>query len=99
MADTAKVILYGKCLGTLRWSNRYRIAHFDYRLQHGYSYEQAFNVMRALRLPYSQAHKMIKRMVLNVAIRNQDDHTKNISFLIDETGKWRLSPTYDVSYA
>ena len=75
------------------------IAHFDYRLHRAYSYEQAFNVMRALRLPYSEAREMFRRMVFNVVVRNQDDHTKNISFLMDESGKWRLSPAYDMGYA
>ena len=75
------------------------IAHFDYRLHRAYSYEQAFNVMRALRLTYSEAQQMFRRMVFNVVVRNQDDHTKNISFLMDEDGKWRLSPAYDMCYA
>lgn len=75
------------------------IAHFDYRLHRAYSYEQAFNVMRALRLPYSKAQEMFRRMAFNVVVRNQDDHTKNISFLMDESGKWRLSPAYDMGYA
>lgn len=75
------------------------IAHFDYRLHRAYSYEQAFNVMRALRLSYQEAKQMFRRMVFNVVIRNQDDHTKNISFLMGEDGKWRLSPAYDMGYA
>ena len=75
------------------------IAHYDYRLHRAYSYEQAFDVMRALRLPYPQAKEMFRRMVFNVVVRNQDDHTKNISFLMDEGGKWRLSPAYDMGYA
>ena len=75
------------------------IAHFDYRLHRAYSYEQAFNVMRALRLSYSEAQEMFRRMVFNVVVRNQDDHTKNISFLMNESGKWRLSPAYDMGYA
>lgn len=75
------------------------IAHFDYRLHRAYSYEQALNVMRALRLPYSEAKEMFRRMVFNVVVRNQDDHTKNISFLMDESGRWRLSPAYDMGYA
>lgn len=75
------------------------IAHYDFRLQHGYSYEQAFSVMRALHLPYAQAQEMFRRMVFNVVVRNQDDHTKNISFLMDEEGIWRLSPAYDMGYA
>ena len=75
------------------------IAHFDYRLHQAYSYEQAFNVMRALRLSYPEAREMFRRMVFNVVVRNQDDHTKNISFLMEEDGKWRLSPAYDLGYA
>ena len=75
------------------------MAHFDYRLHRAYSYEQAFNVMRALRLSYAEAKELFRRMVFNVVVRNQDDHTKNISFLMDENGKWRLSPAYDMGYA
>lgn len=75
------------------------IAHYDFHLRRAYSYEQAFNVMRRLRLPYSQAEEMFLRMVFNVVIRNQDDHTKNISFLMDNAGKWRLSPAYDLGFA
>lgn len=75
------------------------VAHYDYRLLRAYSYEQAFNVMRALRLPYSQAQEMFRRIVFNVVVRNQDDHTKNISFLMDKNGKWRLSPAYDMGFS
>ncbi|WP_301053994.1 type II toxin-antitoxin system HipA family toxin [uncultured Muribaculum sp.] len=75
------------------------IAHYDYCNPRSYSYEQAFNVMRALRLPYSQAQEMFRRLVFNVVIRNQDDHTKNISFLMDRQGKWTLSPAYDMGFA
>lgn len=75
------------------------IAHFDYRMLRAYSYEQAFDVMRMLGLPYSQAQEMFRRIVFNVVVRNQDDHTKNISFLMDKNGTWSLSPAYDMGYA
>lgn len=75
------------------------IAHYDYKMLRAYSYEQAFQIMRRLRLPYNQAEEMYRRMVFNVVARNQDDHTKNISFLMNHTGKWSLSPAYDVSWA
>jgi len=75
------------------------LAHFDYRLLRGYSYEQAFNVMRGLRLSYAEAQEMFRRVVFNVVVRNQDDHTKNISFLMDKTGRWSLAPAYDIGYA
>ena len=75
------------------------IAHYDHRIHRAYSYEQAFNVMRRLRLSYAEACEMFRRMVFNVVVRNQDDHTKNISFLMDTDGKWQLSPAYDMGYA
>ena len=75
------------------------IAHYDYKMLRAYSYEQAFQVMRQMRLPYIQAEEMYRRMVFNVVARNQDDHTKNISFLMDKTGKWRLAPAYDISWS
>jgi len=75
------------------------IAHFDYNDPSSYAYEQVFQVMRQLHLPYSDAEKLFRRMVFNVVAQNRDDHTKNISFLMDKTGKWKLSPAYDVTYA
>lgn len=75
------------------------MAHYDYKMIHAYSYEQLFQVMRRMRLSYSDAEQMYRRMVFNVVARNQDDHTKNISFLMDRQGKWALSPAYDMSWA
>lgn len=75
------------------------IAHYDYNLHNAYSYEQAFTVMRRLFLPYPDAEQLYRRMVFNVVARNQDDHTKNISFLMGKDGVWHLSPAYDMSWA
>lgn len=75
------------------------LAHYDYNQPAAYSYEQAFQVMRTLRLPYTAAEQFFRRMVFNVVARNQDDHTKNISFLMDAAGHWQLAPAYDVAYA
>ena len=75
------------------------IAHYDFGARGAYSYEQAFGVMRRLHLTYAEASQMFRRVVFNVVMRNQDDHTKNISFLMDENGKWTLAPAYDVCYA
>ena len=75
------------------------IAHYDFALRRAFSYEQVFAVMRRLHLSYSEASQMFRRIVFNVIMRNQDDHTKNISFLMRPSGKWNLSPAYDVGYA
>ncbi len=75
------------------------LAHFDYKSPGAYSYENAFEIMRRLRLPHTDAIKLYKRMVFNIIARNQDDHTKNISFLMDKRGVWKLSPAYDITYS
>ena len=75
------------------------LAHYDFNMLHAYSYEQAFAVMRQLRLTYPEAEEFYRRMAFNVVARNQDDHTKNISFLMDKHGVWHLSPAYDMSWA
>ncbi|MFH2051540.1 MAG: type II toxin-antitoxin system HipA family toxin [bacterium] len=75
------------------------LAHLDYNDPASHSYEQAFQVCRELRLPYPDTEQLYRRMVFNAAARNQDDHTKNIAFLMDPDGVWSLSPAYDVTYA
>lgn len=75
------------------------IAHMDYNDPLSYAYEDAFEVMRLLRLPYPDAEQLFRRMVFNVMARNHDDHTKNISFLMNKQGIWKLAPAYDVTYA
>ena len=75
------------------------IRHFDFNQVGLYSYEQIFETMRMLRLPYPEAEQLFLRMVFNVLARNCDDHTKNFAFLMDQTGNWSLSPAYDICFA
>jgi serine/threonine-protein kinase HipA len=75
------------------------LAHFDFNSPGAYAYEQLFQTMRTLRLPYSAAEQVFRRMTFNVVARNQDDHTKNFSFLMDKNGKWNLAPAYDMVYS
>lgn len=75
------------------------LAHLDFNDPHANSYEQAFVAMRALALPQSQIAQQFRRMVFNIVGRNQDDHVKNIAFLMDRTGQWSLSPAFDIGYS
>jgi len=75
------------------------LAHFDYNEPGSYSYEQAFLVMRQLKLSMHELEQQFRRMVFNLAARNQDDHVKNIAFLMDRTGQWSLSPAFDVTWS
>jgi len=73
--------------------------HFDFNEMYGYSYEQVFQTMRLLRLPYPDAEQMYRRMVFNVLATNYDDHTKNFSFMLRQGGQWELAPAYDLCYS
>ena len=73
--------------------------HYDYNAVRSYSYEQLFQTMRILRLPYPEAEQMYRRMVFNVIARNCDDHTKNFAFRLKEGGNWELAPAYDICHA
>jgi serine/threonine-protein kinase HipA len=75
------------------------LAHLDFNQPGANSYEQAFQVIRRLGLPRAAAEQQFRRMVFNVVARNQDDHVKNIAFLMDRAGRWSLSPAFDVVYA
>ncbi|MGY0652480.1 type II toxin-antitoxin system HipA family toxin [Luteimonas sp. A537] len=75
------------------------LRHFDFNAAGAYSYEQAVETIRQLGLPALDIEQQFRRAVLNVLIRNQDDHVKNIAFLMNRQGEWRLSPAFDVSYA
>ena len=75
------------------------LAHFDFNLAGAYSYEQALQVMRALDLPMASIEQQFRRMAFNIVARNQDDHVKNIAFLMDKQGRWSLSPAFDVTYS
>ncbi len=75
------------------------IAHYDFNNIGSTSYEQLFQIMRMLRLGLDEIEQMFRRMVFNVVARNQDDHTKNTSFLLPRHGEWKLSPAYDITYS
>ena len=83
--------LHMQSLGALR--------HFDYNMPGAYAYEQAVETIPRLGLGLGAVKQQYRRTVFNIVARNQDDHVKNISFLMDRSGQWRLAPAYDVAYA
>lgn len=73
--------------------------HFDYRLAGVYAYEQALHTIRKLDLPMETLEEQFRRMAFNILARNQDDHVKNIAFLMNRDGNWSLSPAFDLTYS
>lgn len=75
------------------------LAHYDYNMPGAYSYEQTVYLMRRLGIGQKETEQFFRRMVFNMMVRNQDDHVKNISFLMNRSGQWSLAPAYDITYA
>jgi len=75
------------------------LAHFDYFESGAHSYEQLFMIMRRLDLPQAAMEQQFRRVVFNVVGCNQDDHVKNVAFMMDRKGRWELSPAYDLCHA
>lgn len=75
------------------------IKHYDFNEVNSFSYEQLFQTMRELKLPYTDAVELYRRMVFNVLARNCDDHTKNFAFLLKKDESWQLAPAYDICHA
>jgi len=75
------------------------LAHYDFNMAGAYSYEQALLAIRQLQLPMQAIEQLFRRMVFNIVARNQDDHVKNIAFLMNKAGEWSLSPAFDMTYS
>ncbi len=84
--------------GKLHQQSLCALAHFDFNMAGAYSYEQAMLVMRQLHLPIASVEEQFRRAAFNIVARNQDDHVKNIAFLMDKSGSWSLSPAFDMTY-
>ena len=85
--------------GKLHMQSLAALAHFDFNSAGSYSYEQAFDAIKRLGLAMHAREQQFRRMLFNVVAGNQDDHVKNIAFLMDKAGVWSLSPAFDVTYA
>ncbi len=75
------------------------LAHYDFNMAGAYSYEQALRAIRQLGLPMLAVEEQFRRMAFNIIARNHDDHVKNIAFLMDKSGRWSLSPAFDMTYS
>lgn len=89
----------GKAGQKLHMQSLCAIAHMDFNMPRIYSYEDAFQVMRSLRLPHKDFLQLYKRMIFNDYAKNYDDHTKNIAFLMDKKGVWSLAPAFDITFS
>jgi serine/threonine-protein kinase HipA len=73
--------------------------HYDFNQPDAYSYEQALQTIRRIDMPTADVEQQFRRAAFNVIARNHDDHVKNIAYLMNKSGEWRLSPAFDVAYS
>lgn len=77
-------------LGNLIHSN-FRVPSCDY--------SDYLKVVRILTKNHQDLRQAFRRMVFNVLTHNRDDHVKNVSFCLDESGVWSLACAYDLTFA
>jgi serine/threonine-protein kinase HipA len=75
------------------------LMHLDFNMPYVHSYDQYLRTILGLRLGADALEQAWARCAFNVAIVNCDDHTKNLGFLMDSSGQWRLAPAYDTCFA
>jgi len=75
------------------------LLHKDFNIPRLIDYEDFLRATLALTNSHAEQRKAFRRMVFNVAARNQDDHTKNFAYLMDSNGQWTLSPAFDMTFA
>lgn len=112
MCRDAKIVIPETELRTFEKATHFLIRRFDraegkkvhmqsLRAMNGptSSYEEAFDVIVKLKMNYDSREQLFRRMVFNVIAGNIDDHDKNISFLMNQSGEWNLAPAYDVVFS
>ncbi len=74
------------------------LLHSDFRAP-SLDYEDLIALTAQLTRDVREVEKMYRLAVFNVLSYNRDDHAKNFSFLMDESGEWKLSPAYDLTFS
>lgn len=74
------------------------LLHSDFRTP-SLDYDDLLTLTGTITKDIREVEKMFRLAVFNVLAHNRDDHAKNFSFLMDETGKWKLSPAYDLTFS
>lgn len=85
--------------GKIHMQSLCALGHYDFKRPGQYGYETALMCCQQLGLGHQALRQLFRRMAFNAIARNQDDHTRNIAFLMDREGRWRLAPAFDVIWS
>ena len=75
------------------------ITHTNFNIPKMFSYENYLRTVLQVTKNQDNVLTAFSHMIFNVISRNQDDHTKNFSFLMTESGEWMTAPIYDLTYS
>jgi len=75
------------------------LTHSNFNIPIHYSYDELLRLTRYITGSQQAVVEQYRRMIFNIIGRNQDDHAKNFSFMMNESGIWDISPAYDITYA
>lgn len=74
------------------------LLHADFRTP-TLDYEDLLALTEVLTKDIREVEKMFRLAVFNILSHNRDDHGKNFSFLMDNSGQWKLAPAYDLTFS
>jgi len=75
------------------------LMHLDFNTPYVHGYEQYLRAVLELKLDAPALEQAWLRCVFNVAAVNCDDHTKNLAFVLNQTGNWDIAPAYDTCFS
>lgn len=75
------------------------MTHTDFNISGIFSYEQYLQTVKLVTKNHESVINAYSHMVFNIISSNQDDHTKNFSFMMNRYGEWDISPIYDLTYS
>ncbi len=74
------------------------LLHADFRVP-SLDYSDLLTLCWRLTKDTTEVLKLYRLAVFNVFTHNRDDHGKNFSFLMTNTGQWRFAPAYDLTFS
>ena len=74
------------------------LTHSDFRYP-TLDYDDLLRLTLHLTKNIQEVEKLFRLACFNLFAHNRDDHAKNFSYLMDESGRWRLSPAYDITFS
>lgn len=75
------------------------LLHADFRVPGSLDYTTFLRATRFLTQDVREVNKAYERAVFNVLFHNQDDHAKNVSYRLGADRRWRLAPSYDLTFS